>query len=150
MAVQAESAAYKSGSEPEKSAPGAGIPGGSLEANEKAGGHLLERHVGRTPEQLRQRLQSDTRISAASSFTDKKSAEAGVSSCLAASQKKITAWLKGDEDRLVITHRSATPVGISMSRGATKPRDAQGVRLVLVRDNRFTGGWKILTGYPEL
>jgi Bacterial CdiA-CT RNAse A domain len=151
-ALQAHSAAYKSRSSDasDKPASADGIPGGSLEAHEKAGGHLLERHVGKTAEQLRQRLQSDNRISAASSFLDKKSAETGVKACVAANQKKIAGWLKGDEDRLVITHKSGVMLGISMSRGASKARDAQGVRLVLVRDSRFTGGWKILTGYPEL
>jgi len=134
----------------ERKATNPGIPGGSLDAHEKAGGHLLERHVGKTEEQLRRRLQSETRISAASSFTDRPVADASVSACIASNQRKITAWLKGDQDRLVISHRATAPVGISISRGTTKARDANGTRLVLVRDKRFAGGWRILTGYPEL
>jgi Bacterial CdiA-CT RNAse A domain len=127
----------------------AGIPGGSLEAHERAGGHLLERHVGKTAEDLRERLQRDTRISAASSFTDKKSAEEAVVATIAANQKKITGWLKGDEDRLVISYSGRKVIGISMGRGSNRARDAMDVRLVLVRDKRFAGGWRILTGYPE-
>jgi filamentous hemagglutinin len=125
------------------------IPGGSLEAHEKAGGHLLSRHVGKSAEQLRQRLEKDSRISASSSFTDKKTAETAVSATIGANQKKIASWLKGDEDRLVITYRSSTPVGISIGRQSSRTRDATGVRLVLVRNPKFPGGWHILTGYPE-
>lgn len=144
-------------SEP-KSAPGvrdketaasAAVPGGGLEAHERAGGHLLSRHVGKSAEQLRQRLQSDSRISAASSFSDKKSAEAAVAAAIAANQKKIASWLKGQEERLVITYRSGNPVGISVGRNSGRARDVTGVRLILVRNPRFVGGWHILTGYPE-
>lgn len=131
------------------SAAVAGIPGGSLDAHERVGGHMLSRHVGKSAEQLKQRLAGDSRISAASSFTDKKTAETAVAATIAANQKKISSWLKGDEDRLVITYRSSSPVGISVGRNSSRTRDANGVRLVLVRDPKFAGGWHILTGYPE-
>ncbi len=52
------------------------ILGGGLDFHEAAGGHTLERHVGKTEAQLAQRLASETRISAASSFTDRSVAEA--------------------------------------------------------------------------
>ena len=51
---------------------------------------------------------------------------------------------------MVFSHRNDLPVGISISRGSTKPRAAYRIRLVLVRDRKFEEGWKILTGYPEL
>lgn len=144
-------AAGAAGAEERRTGDGsaAALPGGSLEAHERAGGHLLARHVGKSAEQLRQRLENDSRISAASSFTDKKTAETAVTAAVSANQKKITSWLKGDDDRLVITYRSSTPVGISVGRSSSRARDATGVRLVLVRDTRFNGGWRILTGYPE-
>ena len=140
----------ESTSKSQPSAQRSEIPGGSLEANEKGGGHLLSRHVGKTAEELRQRLQSDSKISAASSFTDREVAAKSISSALAANKKRINAWLKGGEDRMVFSHRNDLPVGISMSRGSTKPRAAYRIRLVLVRDKKFEEGWKILTGYPEL
>ncbi len=126
------------------------IPGGSLEAHEKAGGHMLARHVGKTAAELRKRLETDTRISAASSFLDRRSADEAVSATLKFNQRKIEAWLKRDEDRLVITHRGGGPIGISVTRTGTAPRNVTGTRLVLVRDSKFPGGWRILTGYPEL
>ncbi|MBI1840168.1 MAG: hypothetical protein HYR88_04875, partial [Verrucomicrobia bacterium] len=71
------------------------IPGGSLEANDRAGGHLLSRHVGKTPEQLRQRLASDSHISAASSFTDRAAADAAIGGALKSERLRIQSWLRG-------------------------------------------------------
>lgn len=126
------------------------VPGGGLDAHERAGGHMLERHVGKTAEQLKRRLESDSHISAASSFTDRPTADRAVAAAIQANRKRIQNWVKGGSDRLVVTYRSPTPVGISMGRSSAKPKDAYSVRLVLVRDERFPGKWRILTGYPEL
>ena len=49
------------------------LRGGGLAAHEARGGHLLERHVGKTDEELLQRMQSDPRITGASTFTDRAS-----------------------------------------------------------------------------
>jgi hypothetical protein len=126
------------------------IPGGSLEANERGGGHMISRHVGKTAEELLQRLQKDPKISASSSFTDLKSAEAAVSTALATNRTRIRTWLAGRDERLVVTHRFDLPVGITLSRSAPRPRDAYRVRVVLVRERKFAEGWRILTAYPEL
>lgn len=126
------------------------LPGGSLEASEKAGGHLLARHVGKTEQELRQRLKSDPKISAASSFKDRATAEEGITAAIMLNSKRIEAWLKGKQDRLVFIYKHKTPVGISIARNAPSAREAFYLRLVLVRDSHFEEGWKILTGYPEL
>lgn len=126
------------------------LPGGSLEASEKAGGHLLARHVGKTEEELRQRLKSDPKISAASSFKDRASAEEGITAAIMLNSKRIEDWLKGKQDRLVFVYKHKKPIGISVARNAPQAREAFFLRLVLVRDSRFEEGWKILTGYPEL
>lgn len=126
------------------------LPGGSLEASEKAGGHLLARHVGKTEAELRQRLKSDPKISAASSFKDRAIAEEGITAAILLNSKRIEAWLKGKQDRLVFIYKHKTPVGISVARNTPAAREAFYLRLVLVRDSRFEEGWKILTGYPEL
>src|SRR5688572_22239367 len=46
-----------------------------LTADESRGGHTLARHVGRSDEQLRERLQRERGISAASTYTDRDTAE---------------------------------------------------------------------------
>src|SRR3954447_16923585 len=47
----------------------------NLERDEQAGGHTLRRHVGRTDDQLRERVGRERDISAASTYTDQASAE---------------------------------------------------------------------------
>ena len=41
-----------------------------LQADERLGGHTLARHVGRTDQELHERLRRDPQISAASTYTD--------------------------------------------------------------------------------
>lgn len=51
------------------------VPGGGLAGHEAKGGHLIARHVGKTDEELFQRLKSDSKITAASTFIDRAVAE---------------------------------------------------------------------------
>ena len=48
-----------------------------------------------------------------------------------------------------LSHVFDTPTGISVSRGAAKENDVNGIRVVLVRDSTRKEGYRILTGYPE-
>ncbi|TWH27566.1 hypothetical protein L609_000300000330 [Bacillus subtilis J22] len=64
-------------------------PGGGLAAHEAKGGHLIERHVGKTDGGLFQRLIKDTKISGSSSFKDRATAEKVASSVLS-DPKNIT------------------------------------------------------------
>ncbi|MBT0952716.1 hypothetical protein HUW30_03235 [Bacillus velezensis] len=54
-------------------------PGGGLAAHEAKGGHLIERHVGKTDQELLKRLEkskmSNKKISGSSSFKDRATAE---------------------------------------------------------------------------
>ncbi len=50
-------------------------PGGGLAAHEAKGGHLLERHVGKTDEELVKRLEEQSYITGASTFYDRATAE---------------------------------------------------------------------------
>ena len=80
--------------------PGAGpepqslsFPTHDLSQDEAAGGHTLKKHVGRTDEQLRERLRRERNISAASTYTDLETAERAVGIALEQNQAKIQRWL---------------------------------------------------------
>lgn len=126
------------------------VPGGGLEAHELAGGHLLERHVGKTEAELVARLQEQRNIVSSSSFTSQPVAEAVIGLMIARRQEEIQDWLRSGEQRLALDFFANKPVGISVSRRTMKAEPVRGVRLVLERDARFPGGWRILTGYPQL
>src|SRR5690606_14931667 len=64
------------------------VPGGGLQAHEDAGGHLIERHVGKSEEWLVDRVRRDN-ISAASSFRDIDEAEHFVAATLSGHQGRI-------------------------------------------------------------
>ncbi|WP_279590423.1 RNase A-like domain-containing protein [Rummeliibacillus suwonensis] len=50
-------------------------PGGGLATHELKGGHLIERHVGKTDEQLLERLKTNPKLTGSSTFKDRMIAE---------------------------------------------------------------------------
>ncbi|WP_052772790.1 RNase A-like domain-containing protein [Luteimonas sp. FCS-9] len=129
---------------------GAGeVPGGGLEAHEDVGGHLIERHVGKSEQWLLDRVSREN-ISAASSFRDLPEAEHFVSATIADHQARIDAWVDGaGGNRLVVDTTFDATTGISVSRGDTAAVDVFSVRLVLERSSQLDIGYRIVTGYPN-
>ncbi|MFG6446799.1 RNase A-like domain-containing protein [Roseateles sp. BYS180W] len=126
------------------------MPGGGLQVHENAGGHLLEKHVGKTELDLRNRLAAEPNITGSSSFYDRPAAESAVSQTLDANQIKVSDWLSGTAPRLRLDHALTGPAGISVTRGAGGAVDASSVRVILVRDPRMPTGYRTLTGFPTL
>ncbi|MCD9006248.1 hypothetical protein LDO31_08370 [Luteimonas sp. XNQY3] len=125
------------------------VPGGGLEAHEDVGGHLIERHVGKSEQWLLDRVSRDN-ISAASSFRDLPEAEHFVSATIADHQSRVDAWAAGSGgNRLVIDTTFDASTGISVARGDTSAIDVFSVRLVLERSNQLDIGYRIVTGYPN-
>lgn len=125
------------------------VPGGGLEAHEAAGGHLIERHVGKSEQWLVDRVRRDN-ISAASSFRDIDEAEHFVAETLSEHQGRIDAWVDGQGgNRLVVDATFDASTGISVKRGESKAEDVFSVRLVLERSDRLDTGYRIVTGYPS-
>jgi hypothetical protein len=129
--------------------PAGEVPGGGLEAHEQAGGHLIERHVGKGEQWLLERVAREN-ISAASSFRDLPDAERLVAQTLALHQDRIDAWVDGQGgNRLVVDARFDASTGITVERGDDAARDVFSVRLVLERSSRLEDiGYRIVTGYP--
>nr|WP_257644090.1 RNase A-like domain-containing protein [Luteimonas salinisoli] len=129
--------------------PAAEVPGGGLQAHEDAGGHLIERHVGKSEQSLLERVRSEN-ISAASSFRDLPEAEHFVAETLGEHGDRIDAWLDGaGGNRLVVDARFDASTGISVARGESEAVDVFSVRLVLERSERLDIGYRIVTGYPS-
>jgi hypothetical protein len=129
------------------------VPGGGLSAHEDpfGPGHLLEKHVGQSYEDLASRLAKEPKLNAASSFTDRAVAERSVKETIDANRTKIADWLaSGSKKPLPISHTMSEPVGISVPRGVPIGVPASNVKVILIRDAAFPNGYAILTGYPEL
>lgn len=125
------------------------IPGGGLDFHESAGGHTLERHVGKTAAQLAQRLASETRISAASSFTDRSVAEAAIAEAMNRNQSAIDSWVKSQGSRYTIDYNANRIIGITLRRRASKATSTSRLRIVLQRSAKLPPGYFILTAYPQ-
>jgi hypothetical protein len=124
------------------------VDGGGLQAHEDAGGHLLDRHVGQSEQDLATRLVNEPQISGSSSFPDRATAERVVSQTLDANQSTIADWLAGGSSRLRLDYSSSDPTGISVSKGTSGAVDVNSARVILVRDPSMPTGYRVLTGYP--
>lgn len=119
-----------------------------LSRDEAEGGHTLSRHVGRTDEELRQRLQHE-HISAASTYTDRAAAEQAVGAALAANAQRINDWAasSGGHPNLVLDFDSPQAIGRSLRRGQSQSTPCSHALVVLK--------WKpptdyfVLTSYPD-
>lgn len=120
-----------------------------LEDDERRGGHTLSRHVGRTDEQLEQRLRQERNISAASTWTDREIAEETVAASLQAERARIENWMRRGERRpnLALHFQAGRAIGRSLRRGDTSAVPCTSAVIVL----RANGpdGFYVLTTYPE-
>jgi uncharacterized protein RhaS with RHS repeats len=123
-------------------------PGGGLLAHEARGGHTVARHVARGIVDLSARLESESGLSAASSFLSRAAAERGVASAIAQKSDEIGSWLSGSASRLVIDGDLAEGLGHVLKRGEQMTEAANGVRLVLDRAPGTELGYIIKTAYP--
>jgi len=123
-----------------------------LSVDETHGGHTLARHVGRSDDDLAERLRREPQISAASTYTDRETAQQAVGAALASSGRQLSAWesRSGRRPNLVLhyTSNGGQPLGRSLSRGASKPIPAYRALVVLRWDER-AGRSYVLTSYPE-
>ncbi|NJK76747.1 MAG: hypothetical protein HC849_16230 [Oscillatoriales cyanobacterium RU_3_3] len=124
------------------------IPGGGLEVHEKAGGHTLERHVGKTEAELAQRLAAEPQIAAASSFTNRAVAEAAIGEAISRNEREISSWLRSRENRYAIDYNANRIVGITLRRRQNKISTTSRLRIVLQRSAKLPPGYFILTAYP--
>ena len=124
-------------------------PTRDLSQDEAAGGHILRKHVGQTGDQLRERLEREPRITGASTYTDRPTAEQAVGAAIATSQDRIQRWLgrAGGHPNLVLDYDSASPIGRTINRGESQPRPCAHALVVLKYSG--PGQYYVLTSYPE-
>jgi Bacterial CdiA-CT RNAse A domain len=126
-------------------------PRRDLSQDEAAGGHILRKHVGCTDEQLRERLEHERHISAASTYTDRETAERVVGSVLQQQHVRIQHWSEreGGHPNLVLDYDGDPqhPIGRSLRRGESESQPCSRALVVL----KWAGpnDFYVLTSYPE-
>ncbi len=123
----------------------------SLAKDERRGGHTLARHVGRTDQELLDRLRRESNISAASTYTDRLAAERTIARTLAREQPRVDKWLarSGNRPNLALDYRGLRDdvIGRSIERGARDAVPCTDAVVVLRWDGQ--DGYYVLTSYPE-
>jgi hypothetical protein len=119
-----------------------------LERDEERGGHTLKRHVGRSDEQLRERLRRE-HISAASTWTDRAAAETTVAEALRAERRRVDSWMRRGYPRanLALHYDAGRTIGRSLRRGDDQTVDCTSAVIVLRADD--LDSFYVLTTYPE-
>jgi len=131
---------------PENSATAAGRY--DLARDEERGGHTLRKHIARTDDQLRERLVHERDISAASTWTDRDTAEETVAQALRTERGKIENWRQRGDRRpnLALHFDAGHTIGRSIRRGSDQAAPCTQAVIVL----RAGGdGFYVLITYPE-
>lgn len=116
------------------------------------GGHTIERHIGKTPEELAARLQRRPMLPATSSFRNLDEAEILTTKVLRAHKNEIEMFVKfqpkGTPWRKEISMQFAQPTGIVMKRGSSEVRNCYRVEVWLELTEYNGKPYFILTSMP--
>lgn len=120
-----------------------------LGRDEERGGHTLKKHVGRTDAELQERLEQERNISAASTWTDRETAETTVAAALRADHGRIESWRRRGYPRanLALHYEAERVIGRSLRRGESHTVDCSSAVIVLRADG--SDDFYVLTTYPE-
>lgn len=123
-------------------------PPGWLKEHEGSG-HTLREHVGRTDDEMLERLRSQTHLSRTSTFDDYDDAERLVDSVLARHDNEIREWIlsrRGGHLRLRVDFDEVT--GRSVLKDGTIVHPTS-VRVILASNRTDPDSWSVLTSFPD-
>jgi hypothetical protein len=120
-----------------------------LARDEGRGGHTLDKHVGRSDGELRERLDREPNISAASTWSNREVAEETVAQALRAEQNRIARWEERGYRRsnLALHFDAGREIGRSMRHGNDRSSPCTQAVIVLKADG--PDNFFVLTAYPE-
>lgn len=123
---------------------------GWLGRHETPPGHTIERHVGKTLDELAQRLAASPGLRRASTFDDQASAEHLIGSAIDRRQAEIREWLASTDHsrRLTITEDLGKPTGTTLLPDGSVSTPTS-IRIVLFAEPHAPSGWRILTAFPD-
>lgn len=114
-----------------------------LHSSEASGGHLIERHVGRTFDDLSERLADSPRLGNVSTFASVDEASSALTAALQQNKSVFDDWIaNGAKGRLELV--APFEGGTVLVRGADSVVPGSSVKMVLKADG--SGGWYLLTG----
>ena len=119
---------------------------GWLRAHEVPPGHTLAQHVGKTVDEMHERIVSESK-KRVSTFVDEASAERLIGEAITRKQPALRDWATSDsKDAFVIDIDLGEPTGSSLSHTGDLTT-CTGIKAVLIPDGGR--GWQLLTAYPR-
>ena len=116
-----------------------------LRENEARGGHVLEKHVGKTDQELIARLKAEPHLRKVSTFTDEATAERVIKAAIAENQEMVHKWLNvGKNTDLDLVVDAPEAIGRLVSRGTSSSVDGKSAVVVL---RRAANGYYVITAY---
>ncbi|PTA87237.1 hypothetical protein CWM66_27215 [Kosakonia sp. H7A] len=117
------------------------------------GGHTLERHIGKTPEELFERLERRPTLTATSSFRNVREAEQLISKVIADNRNQIQMWVKhlppGMNAKMELESLFSGQTGILVSRGSAQVTACYRVRVILRFEYWHDKPYFVLTAFPK-
>lgn len=112
-----------------------------------AAGHTIDKHVGKSVNDLLERLRTSG-IEHASTFDDQVAAERWITKVLNAHADDIRAFEVGAGQRLRLFQHFGARTGTTVTKDGSIIMP-EGVRVVLQADSSMPQGWRILTAFPS-
>ncbi|MFL6164048.1 MAG: RNase A-like domain-containing protein [Jatrophihabitantaceae bacterium] len=126
------------------------VPGGGLVGHEGSAtlrGHTLLKHVGRSPQQLAQRFQTEPKLIWSSSFTDRATAEAAVAKALDDNRQEVAEWLISPLGKLPVVTDVGMDIGKSVAKDGSIISTSK-VRVILRKEDSVLG-YYVKSAYPS-
>ena len=126
------------------------FPPNWLQQQENLGGHTISRHVGKTDQQLFNRLINSPRISAASTYPNLPTASTNIQNALRANSTILNRWVIGAAvgEKRVVDYATNAVVGRVASRPPSLSNIANSRKLRAVMKKTAQGDCLLLTSYP--
>ncbi len=124
--------------------------GGTLIFHENLDGHTIRRHVGKTDEQLLQRLDAEPDILGSSTYPDLETAQRAVGDVLSRNRDSVQDWLvNSPKPRLTLNETLDYEVGRVIPQGATVSQASNKSFVLLVKDPLAPNGYRVHTSFPK-
>jgi hypothetical protein len=122
------------------------VPGGGLAAHEAVPtAHTLAKHVGKSEAFLRNRLATEPRLKAASTFFDRQTAENAISNLLRANQRTVDRWQSGQRAQLELIGRAQRNLGVVLRPEFVTTTEGRGIKVILRRTAVLGTGYFVFT-----
>ncbi|MGF6916450.1 RNase A-like domain-containing protein [Paraburkholderia sp. 40] len=116
--------------------------------NPGLGGHTIEKHIGKTVEQLRERLRLEPKRDVVSSFRDLPTAEWAISKVMESNTAKIRNWAQSNPRQvLILFDNVGKTAGYGVLRETGQLKDMSTVQVVLKYEEYNGMPYYILTSY---